>query len=178
MRIHLDPIRPTPWRVGLSVALLLLVPAGCLPGRINRVAGPQPDELRVPLQVVEGSEGQVLTLISVYIEDRGPFAFTLDTGASRSLISREIVNRLRLPSHGRAVEVQAMTSAASADRIRVEKWRVGDVPLPAHTLLALGEQATDAELGFSGLLGSDVLSEFGVITIDYKRQELTLRSRR
>ena len=68
--------------------------------------------------------------------------------------------------------------------MRVADWRAGDVTLPRGVVAAMDLQLTDSAaaqqfLGrrIYGLLGSDVLSSFGVVTIDYDQQVLTLGPR-
>jgi hypothetical protein len=65
--------------------------------------------------------------------------------------------------------------------VRVADWSVGDVTLPSGVVAAIDLQLTDSNaaqqlLGrrLYGLLGSDVLSSFGVVSIDYDQQTLGL----
>jgi len=138
--------------------------SGCKPGERN-----QP----VALNVVRGGDGSIIALVPVYIDARGPFSFTLDTGASRSLVDRSVVRQLHLKILGPAPgELAGLFGSSKAQIVRVDRWRAGDVDLPAGDLLT----APLGNFGQSdaGLLGSDVLSRFHSVTIDYGNELLVL----
>jgi aspartyl protease len=148
-------------------------------------AGTPHGEQTVKIQVVATSSRptrQALALVPVYIDGRGPFRFALDTGASRSLISAALAARLHLPSRGSAGMLQGVTGAASAENFAVSRWRAGNVSLPPSTIAAIGSPAgaappaggTGTLEGPVGLLGSDVLSRYGKIAIDYDKGLLVL----
>jgi len=131
----------------------------------------------VQLQVIEQG-GSVLALVPVYIDGQGPYAFALDTGASRSLIDQELADQMGLQVVGRADDVTGVTGTTEADIVRVDQWRAGDVQLPTSTAIVLDLPGSSRQSGLRGLLGSDVLSSFGAITVDYEEGVLILRSRR
>lgn len=155
------------------VALLLLGFAAC--GQPQ--ASPTPEQT-VPLEVVEGPRGAVIAFVPVSIRDQGPFPFALDTGASQSLIEQELAERLSLPEEGMTREVTGIAAVTEAMLIRVEEWRLGDVDLSATMAIRLDLPEPEQGEGVGGLLGSDVLSSFGAITVDYEREVLVVRSRR
>jgi hypothetical protein len=134
----------------------------------------EPGELIVPLNIVTSSGGAVLALAPVYINNQGPFQFALDTGASNSLIDSSLVQQLGLPVVGRAGQVTGVTGAENAEAVMVNQWRVGDVPLPATTAISLALPQANQGPGLVGLLGSDILSTFDAVMVDYKRQQLVL----
>ena len=111
----------------------------------------------------------------VWINGQGPFTFALDTGASHTLIDSSLAETLELPVTGGKVEMTGITATAHADRVRVGQWRVGNVDLPAYTLVSMPMAKLEQDSGMKGLLGSDILSKFEVITLDYGRQVLFLR---
>lgn len=158
----------------LVLASALLALAGC-----QRLATPGTgsEEPGVPLLVVEGRSGSTLALAPVFINGQGPFAFALDTGASHSVIDQELAEELKLPAAGPNVKVTGVATTAEAEQLQMDSWRVGDVPLPGNTIVSLGMAQTNHGVKLRGLLGSDVLSRFGAITVDYDRQRLFLRAR-
>jgi hypothetical protein len=123
---------------------------------------------------------ETLALVPVYIDGRGPLPFALDTGASRSLISAALAVRLHLPARGSAGMLQGVTGAATAENYTVVSWRAGSVALPPSTIAAIGSPtaaappSTGTLHGPVGLLGSDVLSRYGKIAIDYDKALLVL----
>ena len=140
-------------------------------------------EQTVKIEVVATSARatrQALALVPVYINGRGPLPFALDTGASRSLISATLARQLGLPARGTAGMLQGVTGAASAENFAVQSWRAGSVELPASMIAAVGPATPGAPPsagalhGPVGLLGSDVLSRYGKIAIDYDKGLLVL----
>lgn len=159
----------------LLVLLLAMPLAAC--GRL--AGGQRGEEATVRLRVVEGPAGAVLALVPVSIAGEGPFAFALDTGASQSVIDADIKTRLNLPEIGRTREVTGIIGTGEAVLVRVEEWQAGNVELPAVRAIALDlPEPPEGGEGLAGLLGSDVLSSFGAITVDYEAEVLILRSRR
>ena len=169
-------------RRGLSglglLAALVLVAAGC-----QRRGGPPaeqlaplpPGELAVRLKVLRGDDGTALALLPVYIEGEGPFHFALDTGASHSVIDRQIADRLKLVVAGAPVETTGVAAVTEAVPVQVPKWRVGDIEMPPRIFVTLEMPEKNRRLQLQGLLGSDILSQFGSIQIDYKGQVLIFR---
>ena len=59
----------------------------------------------------------------------------------------------------------------------VKRWSVGGVKLPPTTVVETNLPFGNASGGVQGLLGSDMLSQFDVVTIDYGRGVLRLHER-
>lgn len=129
----------------------------------------------VPLRVVSGPGG-VFAFLKVYIRGRGPFAFTVDTGASHSVIDYDLVRKLRLKTIGEPVTVTGITCRGTAGRLRMAKWRAGRIALPAGEIQTIDMPEPGGGIEIDGLLGSDVLSRFGAITVDYRAARLVLGS--
>jgi hypothetical protein len=142
------------------------------------VEAPQAGEdLEVPLDVVEGPEGSTLAFVPVMIDGEGPYGFALDTGASTSVVDAAIAEELGLERVGDAQGVAGVTGATDAILVQVDRWTTGDVELGARPVLVLDLDGVAEGAGLQGLLGSDVLSEFGAITVDYVEGVLRLRPR-
>jgi predicted aspartyl protease len=129
----------------------------------------------VPLDVRSDGNGGIIALVRVSIDGRGPFLFALDTGASTSLLDTDVATRIGVrPISGAVQSVHGIAGVLDAKRIRIGSWRVGSVRLPSSVILT-------ADVSFgpgpapAGLLGSDVLSAFRVVTIDYRGEALTLK---
>lgn len=133
-------------------------------------------EIAVPLTVEDGSQGGTLVFVPVYFGDDGPHSFALDTGASHSIIDEKLVEEVGLPLTGETRALSGVGGLAEAVNVQVDAWRIDDVDLPplsvASALLAAGDTHT-----LRGLLGSDVLSEFERITIDYREEVMLLQPR-
>jgi hypothetical protein len=166
--------------LGLLVFFLAIAPLGCERADAQQGVGQRADgdELTVPLQVVEGPGGSVLAFVPVFIQGEGPFAFALDTGASNSVIDEGVVQQLNIQVLGPAQEATGVGGAVDAQRIQVEQWRLGDIELQPREIVSIDLPAADDQVGLRGLLGSDILSDYGAITVDYENEVLILRARR
>jgi predicted aspartyl protease len=131
----------------------------------------EPAASSVHLRVLSGTYG-VFAFARVFIGGKGPFTFTVDTGASHSIVDYDLVRKLGLHTIGEPLTVTGITCRGQAARLRMRKWRVGPVSLPAKEIQTI--DMPDPGGGVDGLLGSDVLSTFGAITVDYRRERLLL----
>jgi hypothetical protein len=93
------------------------------------------------------------------------------------MVDRSVAEQLNLPVSGPVVRITGVTSSARAEEVRVDRWRVGNVELPRRRLVTLDLPQSDRETGLKGLLGSGMLSDFGVIMVNYQRQRLIFRPR-
>jgi len=152
----------------------LIVLVGC--ARVEVVAPSASGERsQVDLLILQSPSGGTLAFLPVYINGAGPFAFALDTGASHSVIDAALARRLGLPIHGEKVQVSGIAARRDAQATELTDWRIGEVTLPAN--VAVTFDLPDDEVNMQGLLGSDVLSQFGEVTIDYDHGRLYLQAR-
>jgi predicted aspartyl protease len=128
---------------------------------------------KVPL-TVSVVAGQVAEAVNVCIGDQGPFPFVLDTGAGQSTIDAGLAHRLHLARAGPPSEFAGVGCTGTARPVSVGDWSLDGVALSAQQLTA----ATLPQMGGKGepvgLLGSDVLSRFGAIRIDFGSGDLIL----
>ena len=73
--------------------------------------------------------------------------------------------------------VAGIASVSNVAALRVRDWRIGDVRLPATTVVEANLPFGNADGGVQGLIGSDMLSRFDVVTIDYQHEQLRLHPR-
>lgn len=125
----------------------------------------------VPLVVFRARDGEAAALAKVIIHGRA-FPFLIDTGASVSVVDLALARRLALRRIGKPVNVSGVGCTSAAYRVRLSNWRIGNQTLPA--IIATSTKITGANGRAFGLLGSDVLSRFGLIGIDYTHATLTL----
>jgi Aspartyl protease len=157
----------------------VVTPSGRRLSKLSTAGTPR-GEQTVKIEVVATSSRpirQTLALVPVFIDGQGPLPFALDTGASRSLISPGLAERLHLPARGSAGMLQGVTGTASAENFAVASWRAGTITLPPSLIAAIGSSTAGAVTrahGPVGLLGSDVLSRYGKIAIDYDKGLLVL----
>jgi hypothetical protein len=127
---------------------------------------------RVRLRVITTKGRDTIALVPVWINGRGPYPFALDTGASQSLIDSSLARSLGLRRLGKR-SLSGITGGGKGDIVEVKRWRAGKVGLHPDTIAAF--KLFDGKRGGpAGLLGSDVLSRFGKIAVDYDRDVLLL----
>jgi predicted aspartyl protease len=126
----------------------------------------------VPIVVVKTRSGATAALVRVFIHGR-LIPMLIDTGATVSVINQTAARHLHLKTVGKRHRFCGVTGCAFASRVRVSNWTVdGVVPLPTVVVSSSSIAGLNAQ-GF-GLLGSDVLSRFGSVTINYAAKQLTL----
>jgi hypothetical protein len=132
---------------------------------------PGQDARSVTLRVFR-SEGAVDETVLVYFGTRGPFRFILDTGASFTLIDRNVVNQLHLPVVGAPRTLSGIFGSGPARVVHVDTWRADDAELPSLDVYTARGPLFNSFI--SGLLGSDALSTFQSVIIDFQSGQLIL----
>jgi predicted aspartyl protease len=156
-------------------ALLALAALGGCGGASKPAATPH-GQMLVDIKVLKQGK-QVLALVPVTINGKGPWAFAIDTGASQSLVDSQVAQELSVPTTGTKQKIAGVASVTKVSAIKVRDWRVGEVKLPPTTVVETNLPFGNARGGVQGLLGSDMLSQFDVVTIDYDRSRLLLHRR-
>jgi predicted aspartyl protease len=158
---------------GVVYPLLLLTLPIEAPGGMPAAA--QDPELISPESVMEatlltlGMADQRLT-VPVAVNARGPYNFIIDTGAERTVVSRELANTLRL-SAGTPVTLLSMTGRSQVDTVLVPDLMIKSIGVQ-HSVIAPKLEARD--LGAIGLLGIDTLRDHQV-SIDFDRGTMEVR---
>lgn len=175
---RLSAKRDRPRRLLLALAAFWVVAsglAGCAV-RIGQQPAPSvtvvPGGVSTPIEVRQ-LNGATVVQIEVTIEGQGPYTFVLDTGASTSAIDSTVARGLGLQRAGPAHEVSGIGGSVEAVPVALTDWSAGPIRLPPGSVdsASLGLRQVD---GSAGLLGSDILSQFGAVTIDYSAQTLTV----
>ena len=125
----------------------------------------------VPLVILKAKDGETLALARVIIHGRA-FPFLIDTGASKTLLDVALARRLHLRSIGGPIKITGVGCSETARKVRLSRWSIGGQPLPSVVVTSSVIAGADGKA--FGLLGSDVLSHFGAIGLDYAHGQLTL----
>ena len=106
--------------------------------------------------------------LPVTISGAGPYRFIVDTGAQRTVISRELAGTLKLQP-GPDVRMTTMTGSGNAATVIIPLITVG-----AFGGSRIEAPSLDAEhLGAPGLIGIDTLQE-SALAIDFDRKDMTV----
>ncbi|HVT42337.1 MAG TPA: aspartyl protease family protein [Acidimicrobiales bacterium] len=118
--------------------------------------------------------GQVAESLNVCLAGKGPYPFVLDSGAGQSTIDAGLARRLHLAAAGPASQFAGVGCTGTARPVSSGSWSLDGVALAPQQLTA----ATLPQVGGKGepvgLLGSDVLSRFGAVRIDFGAGRLVL----
>jgi len=169
-RTRINPARALGLGIVLALAVTLISGCSASIGQVQQVS--VTGGIKAPVTVHQVN-GATEVLINLTIEGRGPYTFVLDTGASTSAITSSLARRLGLKRAGPPHEVGGVGGTVQALPVHISDWSAGQIHLP--TAVIDSAPLTDLQLGSAdGLLGSDVLSQFGTVTIDYTDQSLTI----
>lgn len=155
---------------GVASSLLVLgLPLGLLAaGPIAPTTTPegtQPDAIQLAL----GETGSRLT-VPVAVARSGPYNFIIDTGAERTVVSRELAATLGLAAGG-TVRVTSMTGRSVVETVIVPDLTIESIT-KAHRIFAPAFEARN--IGAAGLLGIDTLRDHQV-TIDFDTGTMAVR---
>lgn len=110
--------------------------------------------------------------VPVTIGTSGPFSFLVDTGAERTVISRELASRLAL-TEGEALRLATISGPATAPSYKVASLAMTDLTLAPFDAPAL----YGSHIGAAGLLGVDMLQGRRVL-IDFRKEEMRISESR
>ncbi len=143
-------------------------------------AQPAPEETLPPRPAAEAASetvalGAIETRMTVPVSIGGaaPQPFIIDTGAERSVVSRQLAGQLGLAA-GPQVRLTTMTGSAQVQTVVVPSLSVG----PVRDGRAFNAPALEAaHLGGHGLLGIEQLRGH-MVAIDFDRREMAVRPSR
>ena len=147
-------------------------------GEAGVLAAPAPAVLGPPLTLDDlvrlelGQDAARRMRVPVRVNGHGPFPFTVDTGADRTVISTELAAALGLPDAGVA-RVNGIAGVRVAPCTRVDRVEAGGVKLDGARLPLLPREG----LGGLGLIGLDCLADQRM-EIDFDRNVMELRRSR
>ncbi|UYY56851.1 retropepsin-like aspartic protease [Sphingomonas sp. S2-65] len=152
-------------RVLRPLLLVFVAAASTAWGQDVPVAEPSPEAVLLALETADAR----LT-VPVAVGERGPYNFIIDTGAERSVVSRELARILRLEP-GKPVSLTSMTGTERVDTVIVPDLTIRTIGRP-HRVIAPALFAR--HLGAAGLLGIDTLRDHQV-SIDFERNVMAVQ---
>lgn len=156
-----------------NATIVLAILAGAAFISPSRGQEPIPPALEEQGEIIElGEDVSQRMTVPVNIGASGPHLFVIDTGAERTVISRELARQLDLDP-GRTAIVHSMTEVSQIQTVVIPELKVGGMSLRQINAPALDRR----NLGAAGMLGVDTLQSQRVL-FDFKRQEMTVTSSR
>ena len=137
---------------------------------LARQTPPAPPE---PLFILDASlDADDRLTVEAQLNGQGPFAFVVDSGAGRSVLSVALAERLDL-ARGPDVLLHGISGSQLYPTARVEQLLAGEARLSQVNLPVLPND----RVGADGLLGVDILEDRNVI-MDFARRKLEVRRSR
>ncbi|HKR18121.1 retroviral-like aspartic protease family protein [Rhizorhapis sp.] len=149
----------------LGLALFLLLPAVPVAASTQPPADPL---LQNPMTVATGQDRGNRITLPIHIDGKGPFDFVVDTGAERTVISRELAAKLALVPN-EPVRVNSLTGISQVDTVTIPRLSYGHGELPSVQAPVFDQ----VNLGAAGLLGLDGL-ESKRLMIDFRKRKMEI----
>lgn len=173
------------WRVGPAgrvsmAALLAVMMVAALGGCALSLTAPTPlastpaHGVTVPAQIRRGVQGAILVVVDVSLQGKGPYPMALDTGASLTLLDSTLTQRLGLKQAGAPEQISGVGGSQTVTPVKITQWSVGAAQLSPMTITSAPLSDLQRSAGIVGLLGSDALSRYGAVTVDYVSSQVTL----
>jgi predicted aspartyl protease len=128
--------------------------------------------ITIPIKVLKRGQ-QVEALVGMCFAGKGPYPMVLDTGAEFTVITTQLAKELRLKPSGSPLGVEGAGCTTKARTYELESASVGGVELEGDSIVTV-DAPGEGKGQPSGSLGADVLSRFGSVKIDFKKETLTL----
>lgn len=131
-------------------------------------AAPSPPTAETPEMLDTARDMSLRMTVPTHVNGHGPYAFTIDTGADRSVVSDSLAQELGLPADGKVI-MNGIVGPQSVGTVRVDLLQVGRGRGRAISAPVLPERT----LGATGFLGIDAMAGQSVI-LDFRRNRITL----
>jgi predicted aspartyl protease len=110
-------------------------------------------------------------VVAVYVNGKGPFRFIVDTGATNSTITPELVRALGLkPTEMASIVLNGITGTAQVSAVTLDKLETGDLSVDE---LLVPIVASQVMVGADGILGAAGLTEKS-LSVDFIRNRVEI----
>ncbi|HET9335612.1 MAG TPA: retropepsin-like aspartic protease [Sphingomicrobium sp.] len=154
----------------ISAGLLLAAPVAAEPQRsaIDAIPAAAIDQATTADEIALGRDRGDRMTVDVSVSGKGPYQFLVDTGSERTVISRQLADRLRL-DNGRKAVVHSVFGATGINTVYIPELRVS-----GSKMSVVDAPALDAShIGADGMLGTDSLQSQRVL-FDFKTQTMSI----
>jgi predicted aspartyl protease len=121
-----------------------------------------------PIEEVQLGRKSLRMTVPVTVADRGPYDFVIDTGAERSVLSRELAQALALDD-GPTARIMDFAGASMVSTVKVPTLTTGKLVTSNIEAPSLAM----ANIGAQGMLGIDALQGHRVV-LDFDRRRMQL----
>lgn len=168
--------RPVPLTLLLAAPLLIGAsqpPAAPTPAPAPAATTPPSESIAPPVLVTPFVQPFDLDAtrrmsVKVMVGGQGPFSFLVDTGAERTVIARELAERLGL-AEGEKLRLATIGGSATVPSYRIAALQMSDLHLAAVDAPAFFGR----HIGAAGLIGIDMLENRRVL-IDFRNESMQI----
>lgn len=156
------------WFAGCLVVASL--PVSAEPQRIEFESSPWQtvDRQTIADEIAIKTDADERMTVAVSVAGNGPYRFLVDTGSEKTVISRELAERLSLEK-GRAALLHSVMGSKNINTVHIPDLKVSTRTLSVADAPALGA----ADIGADGMLGVDSLQSQRVM-FDFKANTMTI----
>ena len=113
-------------------------------------------------------------LVKACIDGAGPFPFVIDSGSSFSVIDKQLSKRFHLHQVGASQQAAGIACSTTVVPEQLSSWSVGGLTLRPQVVFSASLPNLEPNQPLAGVIGSDVLSRFGSVRIDYQQHAVDL----
>jgi hypothetical protein len=129
----------------------------------------------VPVELTSQAPNE--TIVQACVGRHGPFPFIVDTGATGTLISRRVADRLGLAPLGPPASFGSEGCRGTTQPVRLPSLRLGRRVVPPSIGYTIGVKGFGGPGEPVGTLGANALTSLGPIKLDYLRRQLSMGPR-
>ena len=119
------------------------------------------------------SAGGAQIAVSIFINQSGPYEFTVDTGSEITVVDPQLADEIGLQPQG-SIHMAFVTNSAQAKLVKAESVEAGSVAVPDLVMAVAGlNQIKALDRRVRGILGENFLGRFDLL-IDYGHKLLCL----
>ena len=166
--ISLALLCAAPLLVGAAPAQAPIAPPGPVPSAVPPAETLTPPVVVVPFIQPFDLDATRRMSVQVMIGGKGPYSFLVDTGAERTVIARELAERLGLVE-GAKLRLATIGSSTTVPSYRIAALQMSDLHLAGVDAPAFFGR----HIGAAGLIGVDMLEERRIL-IDFRKESMQI----
>ncbi|WP_422059430.1 aspartyl protease family protein [Sphingopyxis sp.] len=166
--ISLALLLAAPLLVGAAPAQAPISPPGSAPSAVPPAETVTPPVVVVPFIQPFDLDATRRMSVQVMIGGKGPYSFLVDTGAERTVIARELAERLGLVE-GAKLRLATIGSSTTVPSYRIAALQMSDLHLAGVDAPAFFGR----HIGAAGLIGVDMLEERRIL-IDFRKESMQI----
>ncbi len=162
------------WLTSLATVMLL---AGFAQAPQAQDKPAQPKTSTDPRTTVVDFEYDGLVFVQTKVNDKGPFKFLFDSGATQSVVNERLANQLELEQHEMPGGVQGV-GTAEASLVVLDSVEIGGFKKGKSIAASMNFDHMSGTLGYHlmGIIGQNIIKTMQKIELDFSASKLSMTS--